>query len=170
MSRLISSLQKQKIIRISTLRNLLKSRYFHKSMNKRQYILLLFLIAILGFLLSLYLTKHHYDLNKGFCDISSTLSCSLVNTSVYSEWFHIPVALFGVLWFLVLFILVALLYQRKRIEGILLLWAVLGIASLIYFIRAEVLLGAVCPYCTVVHVLVMIAFVFSLVLYRKRMA
>ena len=58
-------------------------------------------LNLAAFITSIYLTFNHYNiLSKGaVCDGTSLFSCSLVNTSVYSELLGIPVALYGAAWF-----------------------------------------------------------------------
>ncbi len=66
------------------------------------------LIAMCGFVDSLYLLFHHVQVNGGYqwgpsvCDFGGVFQCSDVARSVYSEIFGIPVASFGVLYYIVL--------------------------------------------------------------------
>eukprot|EP01112_Ceratiomyxa_fruticulosa_P021351 TRINITY_DN7477_c0_g1_i2.p1 TRINITY_DN7477_c0_g1~~TRINITY_DN7477_c0_g1_i2.p1 ORF type:complete len:100 (+),score=9.21 TRINITY_DN7477_c0_g1_i2:113-412(+) len=54
--------------------------------------------AIAAFLVSVYLVYGHYHTSSS-CDITPSFSCSVVNTSTYSELFGVPVAVFGVGFF-----------------------------------------------------------------------
>ena len=105
-----------------------------------------------GIIVSLYLLYSHFIPGKSICDISSTVSCGYVNTSEYSEIFNLPVALGGLIWFSVLFYIKRKKYQPEALR----IWSVLGIISIIYFIWAEYMLGAICLFCTAVHILVII--------------
>ena len=60
------------------------------------------LLSILGFVTSLYLSYRHFfpAIGNTICDISATISCTLVNSSAYSTLLGAPVALFGVVWFI----------------------------------------------------------------------
>ena len=91
-----------------------------------------------------------------------------MNTSVYAEIFHIPVAAFGALWFLVLLFLVAYSLKKKIAYRTFVLWSGAGAGAVVYFIRAEILLGALCIYCTLVHLLLVLSLMLAIVLYRKR--
>jgi len=128
------------------------------------------ILSVLGFLTSLYLVKNHYDnpVEGAFCDISEGVSCSLVNTSIYSELFGVPVALFGALWFVILFLLS---WKAMKKDGdlvsALLGWNVLGILFVIYLVVAEIILRSICPFCTIVHVIVIATLILSILLYRK---
>ena len=52
-------------------------------------------LALIGLLVSIYLTAVHFQHTSAVCDISDTLSCSKVSSSKYSEIFNIPVSIFG---------------------------------------------------------------------------
>ncbi len=127
------------------------------------------LLCVLGFITSVYLTFNHYDTSGGsFCDVGESVSCSLVNTSVYSELFSVPVALFGALWFVLLFFMAFKALKNKKLYPLLLGWSSLGILFIIYMIIAEIILQAICPFCTIVHVIVLIIFFITLALPNSR--
>lgn len=125
-------------------------------MNKKLLIAYI-VLGTIGFITSLYLTVNHFQSGKGACDINAVISCSLVNSSVYSEILGLPVALFGMIWFLALFLLAWKAYKKKGKvqEKRLLYWNISGFLFVIYLILAEVWLKALCPLCTVVHVIVL---------------
>ncbi len=139
-------------------------------MEKKKLLNWMQVLAVLGLLLSLYLIKNHYTgIEKGSaCDFSETISCSLVNTSIYSELFNVPVALFGALWFVLLLLLAQ---KAKKKDGalttLLLELNILGILFVFYMIYAEIVLKAICPACTLVHVIVVATLVLSYLLYKK---
>lgn len=55
--------------------------------------------AIIGFGFMGYLSVIHYTQARSFCDLSETVSCDVVTTSIYSEIFGIPLAILGALYF-----------------------------------------------------------------------
>ncbi|KKU53335.1 MAG: hypothetical protein UX74_C0001G0053 [Parcubacteria group bacterium GW2011_GWA2_47_10b] len=57
------------------------------------------LLALTGLGLMSYLTVIHYTQASSFCDLSETVSCDVVTTSIYSEIFGIPVSIFGAGYF-----------------------------------------------------------------------
>lgn len=58
-------------------------------------------IALVGAAMMLYLVYLHFAPDKqSFCDLGEEISCGVVNKSVYSEIFGIPVSALGVLYFL----------------------------------------------------------------------
>ena len=48
------------------------------------------------------------------------------------------------------------------------LWSIIGLLSVIYFIVAEVILKAICPFCTIVHLIVFIILLISIKIYKTR--
>tara|TARA_Y100000310_G_C20673801_1_gene811722 strand:- start:1514 stop:2260 length:747 start_codon:yes stop_codon:yes gene_type:complete len=107
--------------------------------------------------------------DSGFCNVGDKVSCSKTSASTYAEFFNVPIALFGALWFVVLIALSW--YVLKRDDSILIsmpAWNVLGILFVIYLIIAEILLRSLCPLCTIIHVIILITFILSIVLYGKR--
>lgn len=139
-------------------------------MKKKTILTIFMILSVIGFLTSLYLVKNHYDnpVEGAFCDVSEGVSCSLVNTSIYSELFGAPVALFGALWFVVLFLLS---WKAMKKDGILITailgWNIFGFLFVIYLIIAEIILQSICPFCTLVHIIVVATLVWSVFLYKK---
>ena len=119
-------------------------------------------------MVSTYLVYNHYypHLQGGICDITASVSCTVVNSGPYSTIFGLPVALYGVLWSLVLGILSWKAWNEKKFIPKVLWWNILGIAFVAYFIYIEYLLGTICPFCTVVHILVVISLILSIFLYK----
>ncbi len=127
-------------------------------------------MGLIGIFTSLMLVKDHYapPTAGAWCDISSNISCSLVNTSAFSELLNVPVALLGVLWFIFLLLLArnALTKDGTLAAGVF-WWSVLGFIFVIYMIIAEIILKALCPLCTIVHIIVLINFIFAASEYKK---
>ena len=63
---------------------------------------IIFLLAILGILVSSYLTYIYYSEKYSSCELSETFSCSAVSKSQYGEILGIPVSLFGIVGYLIL--------------------------------------------------------------------
>lgn len=136
---------------------------------RRNILRIVIILAIIGVLTSIYLVKNHFAPPEegSLCDLGETVSCSVVNTSIYSELFHVPVAVFGAVWCLFLALL-----GLRAMEGsgasprLLVGWCAAGTLFVLYMIAAEIILGALCPFCTLVHVIVLISLVLSLMLYK----
>ena len=64
-----------------------------KMKQKKEIIInLILILSIVGIVTSIYLINNHFsEYSDGFCDINKSVSCSLVNTSKYSEIFNVPV-------------------------------------------------------------------------------
>src|SRR3990167_626608 len=112
-------------------------------MEKKKALNAILVLGVLGLFLSLYLIKNHYTgIEKGSaCDFSEAVSCSLVNTSVYSELFHVPVAVFGALWFFVLLMLTWNAFSAKYAPVFvraLFSWSLPGFLFILYMIYAEI--------------------------------
>jgi uncharacterized membrane protein len=116
------------------------------------------ILAIAGLGVAGYLTIAHYTTSSILaCGGSGLVNCELVTTSAQSRFFGIPVALLGLLWFVAMTALclpAAWRSSDRRVHGIRLLAATLGIGFVLWLVYAElIIIGAVCLWCTVVHVI-----------------
>ncbi len=138
--------------------------------NTKNIILKIILIlGFLGVLTSAYLTYTHYMPSGGVvCDVDNVGSCSVVNTSEYSEIFGIPAGIWGIAWFIVLIGLAWKVMNKYNLLRELFSWNVIGGVFVIYFIFAEIKLLTICKYCTIVHGLVILSLILSFILYKKR--
>ena len=115
-------------------------------------------LALIGLLFSGYLTLYHYLGGVPLvCPNSGAIDCAAVLASPYAVVLGIPVALFGVLFFVVE---MALLLRRER--EYLLYWNTIGFLFLFYLWFSEFVLGKICIYCTAVHAVVILLFLISL--------
>lgn len=128
------------------------------------------LLSVIGLFTSFYLVQSHYENSPGkFCDFNKILACSVVNNSGFSEILNVPVAAFGMIWFL---FFLGMVWQARRNQEYPLLWVVawcaLGMLSVIYFIIAEIIIGAICMYCTIVHIIIVSLLILALLLYKNQ--
>lgn len=120
----------------------------------------LLLIGITGAAISVYLTAVHYAGAPLVCTTSGLVNCERVLTSGYSSLLGIPVSVGGIVWFTVTGLL-GLVGVLRDPEPLLLqpaqiVWALLGLATVIYLVGVEVLaLGVICAWCTALHVLIL---------------
>jgi uncharacterized membrane protein len=126
-------------------------------------------LCVVGFFTAIYMLYTHYapPSEGSFCDFSSAVSCSVVNTSVFSELFSVPVSLFGGLWFIFLGLMS---WKAKKNDGlipVIVLWNILGILFVVYLIVAEIILQAICPTCTLVHIITIITLTLSIMMYKQ---
>jgi len=114
-------------------------------------------LGAIGMLVSLYLVKDHYNTQKSICDLGNHFSCSVINKSIYSMLFNVPVAVFGVLWFVVMIGFSLKIWENPSDSsywiGAHMAWSVIGALFCFYFIYAEFMLQAICPFCTIVHII-----------------
>ncbi len=119
--------------------------------------------AIAMVALSIYLTKHYFDVKfptglvgGGLCDINSFFNCDLATHSLLSNIAGVPISLLGLLTGV--FILFGFLFNNERVEGTIhfLLWInAIGCAFLLVF--SLVALGGLCPACTLYYLASFIA-------------
>jgi uncharacterized membrane protein len=107
-------------------------------------------LAVLGLLVSIYMTIYKVTSNNSMCLGSG--DCSTVNSSKYSEVNGIPVAVFGVLGYAAILV-VHFFENRNRFfkqNGTLIIFgmALTGFLFTLWLIYVEVaILNALCPFC-----------------------
>ena len=71
-------------------------------------------LGLIGFINAGYLTIEHFSVGDILCPLQGgIIDCIKVNTSVYSEFFSIPIALLGTLYYF--FVVVLILFLIKPI-------------------------------------------------------
>lgn len=142
--------------------------------TRKNLIYLTLFLAIIGFLTSGYLIRNHYvpTSSFSFCDLSPTVSCSVVNSSKFSLFWNVPVAVFGAVWFVVLFALIYHILKKEKgcisnssLLLALLIWNIVGLFSVTYLVIAEIILQTLCPFCTLIHVIIIATLIISVLLY-----
>lgn len=134
------------------------------------------LAAVLGSIgAHFYLTGHHYQVNYGMptdgglCNINETFNCTDTSTSPYSEIFGISISIFGFLTnFLLLGLLLAFKFpivskasQPKLQTPIKLLTLFIFTVSLGMGAISVILLGTICPVCSITYLTSLIALITS---------
>ncbi len=125
-------------------------------------------LAAFGIAVSTYLTIAHLTTPKVLaCSASGTIDCEKVTTSAQSTFVGIPVAMLGVGWFVAMAVLClpsswrssSPLWHASRLTA-----AVAGIAFTLWLVYAELfIIGAICLWCTVAHLLAFGLFVVAVV-------
>jgi uncharacterized membrane protein len=96
------------------------------------------ILASAGIAVSAVSLHHHLSESKGsFCDLSQTFNCDLVNRSSYSSFLGVPVALIGVLGYLLIFALATLYRQKAETPFMLLITSAGGNAFALYLTYLE---------------------------------
>lgn len=120
-------------------------------------------LAAIGILISAYLTLLHYDTGIPLvCSGGSLVNCEQVLTSPSSVVLGVPVAAYGLAWFVVALGLalgslrVTGDVEPPRLRAAALWWTGAGVASVLWLIYQELgVVGKVCAWCTGVHLIVL---------------
>ena len=119
--------------------------------------------SALGIGVAGYLTFEHYTSSSSLaCSDNGVINCLKVTTSGYSAVAGVPVAVLGLVFFVIMLVL-QLPPMWRRPEPALrygrLAWAVVGLGTIVYLLYAELFaIDALCLWCTAVHVLTFIVF------------
>jgi uncharacterized membrane protein len=111
---------------------------------------LIIVLAFLGLADSWYLAESAYEGTQLTCNIGSLDGCNTVAQSPYSKVFGTPLAVFGVGFYALLFILGALLLAstKRVLYQAVLVVCVLGFLASVYFVYLQVaVIKATCIYC-----------------------
>jgi uncharacterized membrane protein/protein-disulfide isomerase len=141
------------------------------SMSKRAALFAL-ICALVGLGASVAAAYTHYRLLSdpsytSFCDVSGTVSCTQAYMSRFGSFRGVPVALFGVLWFVVATLLsvtgmTARDTVREDVPGYLFVLSTLALAAVLYLGYASfVLLKTVCVLCLTTYAAVIGLFLVS---------
>lgn len=133
-------------------------------MTPRWVVKVTFGLSIAAFAVAAYLTVAHYTSAHALvCVENGAVNCTKVTTSAQSRFLGIPVAVLGMVWAAAMVVLCRPAAWHSRRDAVRLgrLGAsVLGIASVIYLLYAElVVVRAICLWCTAMHILVFTLFV-----------
>jgi len=137
-------------------------------MSKRFINWILVVVSFVGILDAGYLTMQHYV--GGSIGCNAVGQCDVVVSSVYSEIFGIPVALGGLLLYIIIFLL-ALAYLKEgymKVPLYLVIFTVIGFVASLAFVYIQLfILKSICLYCTI-SALGMTVLFLSSVLLRER--
>jgi uncharacterized membrane protein len=128
-------------------------------------------LALAGIFLALYLLL--YKLGMIGALTCSVGSCETVNTSKWARFLGIPVAGWGVAWYMATFALAVASIQGRFADSpgmslALLVMTGSGLAFSVYLTYLELfVIHAICQWCVVSAVLVLIMFVLTLLDYRE---
>lgn len=126
------------------------------------FLILIFSLAGIG-IMSFLIYQHYFE--ASICNINTFFSCDTVNKSVYSEIYHIPIAAFGLAYF----IIVAALSQirKKSIYYILILSIVALVPSLGLTYIELFVLHAVCIFCESSKILIVAILITSYISWKR---
>jgi uncharacterized membrane protein len=129
------------------------------------------LLSIAGAVVSSVSLYHHYDSSpSSLCDFGANFNCDIVNRSIYSAVFGIPVALIGILGYGALLILATFYRARAEAPVMLLIASLAGLGFALYFTYVEAFVLAVwCILCLSSLTFITAITVLSSVLVAQRM-
>jgi len=106
-------------------------------------------LAVAGMAVSSVSLYHHFQTSKtDYCDYGETFNCDIVNRSVYSTIFGIPVALIGILGYAAIGVLSTLYRDRGDTPKVMLAASVAGLSFALYLTYIEgFVLGTWCILC-----------------------
>jgi uncharacterized membrane protein len=124
-------------------------------------------LSLIGLGVSLYLTVAHFVGSQALvCSANGVVNCEKVTTSAQSYFLHIPVAVLGLAYYVVVSVIDLPMMWRiddRRVHIARLVLAFLGMGFALYLISAELLIiGNICLWCTGVHVVTFLLFVLVL--------
>jgi len=119
------------------------------------------LVVLGGLVLSSMLSWSHVTRQlPRFCELSEHVNCGRVLQSAWASLFNMPLAFYGVAYFLIGLTLCLYLAgprtDDREVAAGLFVYALVGVASVVYFVYAEIMVGALCLTCTGVHVLCLV--------------
>ncbi len=135
---------------------------------------LLLVLSFLGLADAWYLTASAVNHTALSCDLGAVLDgCNIVAKSDYSFFMGLPLALYGVLFYALVFVLAAavLVVPAKLFyQGLFALGAVGSLASLVFLYIQFFLIKAICIYCIASAVITFMVFLVAYDLWKKHRA
>ena len=127
-------------------------------------------LSVVGLGVSAYLTYEHYTGSTSLAcpagGAGSLINCAKVTTSPWSMWSGVPVALLGLVYFVVMVPLQSPLAWRATgtaMRAGRVAWCVVGLASALRLVYYELYrVKAICEWCTSVHVITFVLFVITI--------
>jgi uncharacterized membrane protein/protein-disulfide isomerase len=104
---------------------------------------------------------------SSFCDVSSTVSCTQAYTSAYGSFHGVPVAIFGIIFFVAMLLLVGAAQVgseevRESVPGYLFVSSTIGLSVVFYLgYAAFFILKAVCILCVTTYVSIIGLFILT---------
>lgn len=149
-------------------RNLFKMKLIKNKFISYRLLLIAFL-SFLGFADSTYLTIVHYENVIPPCSI--TQGCEKVLNSGFATIAGIPISIFGTIFFILIFVLSVLILQKNQriLRKMLFFFSTSGfIVGIVLFYIQWVVLQAFCQYCLLVEIIILLQFILSIGLIRRK--
>ncbi len=127
--------------------------------------------SLVGLIDSVYLTYEHYAKIIPPCTIGSLFDCGTVINSSYAYIFDIPVSVWGVVHYSILFltIILFLIYKTNQWVRVFSFFSTLGFLFSTYFVYVQIIiLKALCFYCILSAINSFIIFIFIVYIWMKK--
>ncbi len=129
-------------------------------------------LQIVGLLLSIQLFANHFSAAPAVCEMGKYVSCAAVQNSPWAFVLGVPLAFHGIVFFVLGFALALYLAGPREddaeVAAAFAVYQAVGLLSVAYFVAGELALGALCPLCTAVHVVVIVSLVLAVRIARLR--
>jgi uncharacterized membrane protein len=122
------------------------------------------ILAVIGLVDALYLTVTHYTNTPVACSDTGIINCDAVLNSQYSVLLGLPFTVWGLIFFIIEIGLILVIKNKD----LFVIYNGIGIAFVAYLLFVEYLVGNICIYCTLVHILVVLIFVISILDYNAK--
>lgn len=135
-------------------------------MDSRKALQIIVILALVGMALDAFLTFNKITLSRIGCPVGG--GCDIVSNSPYSEFFGIPVSIFGFGAFM-FFMVAALLAINEKIAArtalqLIIAFSAFGLAIVAWFIYLMYfVIGAICLYCMASHIMLLLVFGISVI-------
>lgn len=129
-------------------------------------------ISFAGIIVSSVSLYHHFGTSKtSFCTFGESFNCDLVNRSPYSVVLGVPVALIGILGYLLILALATVYREKAETPGMILIVAAGGLAFALYLTYIEkFVLQAWCVLCLASLALILSTTALSAILLKRSLS
>ncbi|MEK9160499.1 MAG: vitamin K epoxide reductase family protein [Patescibacteria group bacterium] len=121
-------------------------------MTRHFFLTVLIVLTLIGLADSAYLSHSALTADPLVCDIEGLDKCNTVAASPYSKFLGIPLAVYGLGFYVLILMLTASLYGRTPrvlVQGLLAVTVLGALASLSFLFLQIVVIKAICIYCLV---------------------
>ena len=148
-------------------------------MKKKKLIVLLILGSVIGVIFASISLYQHVELvnelkvSKSFCNLSASFNCDKVNDSKYAEFLGVPIASYGIFYYLIIFFWVVYYLRSKKVKdevfaNVCLVFTTGSIIYSIYlFCISEFVIKTLCLNCMAMYIANFMQWLASLWLDRK---
>ncbi|KKP98594.1 MAG: hypothetical protein US79_C0002G0144 [Parcubacteria group bacterium GW2011_GWC1_38_17] len=138
-------------------------------MSKEKVLKLIKILSFIGIIVASYsLYEYYFGVPSDFCNINEAFNCYQVAKSGYSDILGVPIALFGMIGFGLIFTCAAWNREGKNMHKFLLPLTLLSLLSVFYFIYLSAFVIHVwCPACIVSWIIIVTLFILSVLLGKR---